>query len=133
MSRSRRFRSLAVARSGDSECSSLAGLLRLGSESPALRRASNCLSTPYNCQENEGLTLCRPTLCRPERPIPSIFSLLRIIFGLLRSNFSFLRRIFSFLRSNFSFLRRIFFFLRRVFSFLRSNFGLVRNPPSATV
>src|ERR1019366_6664759 len=51
----------------------------LGGQSPALRRASNCLSMNYNCQENEG-----QALCRPERPIPIISSLLRIIFGLIR-------------------------------------------------
>jgi hypothetical protein len=43
---------------------------------PALQRASNWLSTSYNFHENEELTLCRP-----ERPIPIIFSLIRINFG----------------------------------------------------
>jgi hypothetical protein len=65
----------------------------LGGQSPALRRASNCLSMNYNCQENEG-----QALCRPERPIPIISSLIRIIFGLIRIIFSFLRIIFGLIR-----------------------------------
>jgi len=37
------------------------------------------LSTSYNFQESNGLILCRP-----ERPIPIISCLIRIIFGLIR-------------------------------------------------
>src|ERR1019366_6416322 len=38
----------------------VAELGTLGGETPALRRASHWLSTSYNCEETEGLTLCRP-------------------------------------------------------------------------
>jgi len=44
-----------------------------------IRRSSNWLSTSYNFQKTEDLTLCIP-----ERPIPIISCLIRIIFGLIR-------------------------------------------------
>src|ERR1019366_2518504 len=88
----------------------------LGGQSPALRRASNCLSMNYNCQENEG-----QALCRPERPIPIISSLIRIIFGLIRIIFSFLRIIFGLIRINFGLIRNPPFTLLREDFFLQGN------------